>query len=206
MLLPDFMIEELCINPLQSYTEPHMGTIQYINNPEPLISHYDKANLSAASYDIQIGTKFASPSALATYLLRNGERVRNITQGNEFEGIELKAGEQVGVILEPNQAVLCHSVERVCVPPTLAVQLFMRSSFAREWLDHSSATGIWPGFRGQITFELRNHGPRPYMLKSGTRPLQIAFMQLAAPARKLYNGLYQDQKAQLHSLMADDKS
>jgi deoxycytidine triphosphate deaminase len=205
MFLPDFMIEELCLNPLNAYQDGQSDILHEIVNPLPLISNFDPKNLGAASYDIAIGTKFASTSALQAYIMRGGETVKSISCGTEIENVHLKAGEQIAVVLEPSQVVLCHSVEEVCIPPTLSTLLFMRSSFAREWLDHSSATGIWPGFRGQITFELRNHGSRPYTLKSGMRPLQIAFAKMVAPARNGYNGLYQNQKAQLHSKMEKDK-
>jgi deoxycytidine triphosphate deaminase len=82
----------------------------------------------------------------------------------------------------------------------------MRSSFARDWLDHSAADSIWPGFQGQITFELRNDGPRPYVLRSGMRPLQLAFTRMAAVPARPYNGLYQNQEAQLHSRMPKENA
>ena len=116
-----------------------------------------------------------------------------------FRDLLTGSGEGIEVILESKQTVLCHSAEYVRVPPHLSAQLSMRSSFARDWLDHSAADSIWPGFQGQITFELRNDGPRPFSLRSGMRPLQLAFVRMATTPARPYNGLYQNQEGQLHS-------
>jgi deoxycytidine triphosphate deaminase len=215
MYIPDFMIADMCGENFPKTWAPSggpdVGKEFPIENAGPLIEGFDPAFLGPASYDISVGLKFASPSALQGYVVRKSgnsyERMRPCNGSmSEIDGSrEVKhPGEGIEVVLEPDQAVLCHSVEYVRVPPHLAAALSMRSSFARDWLDHSAADSIWPGFQGTITFELRNHGPRPYLLRSGTRPLQLAFVRMAAIPARPYNGLYQKQEAQLHSRMAKD--
>ncbi len=205
MFIPDFMIADMCG---ENYPKtwapsggPDVGKEFPIENAGPLIEPFDPKFLGPASYDIQVGLKFASPSAIQAYVVRGTERLRPAHGGTEIDGArEIKhPGEGIEVILEPKQAVLCHSAEYVRVPPHLSAQLSMRSSFARDWLDHSAADSIWPGFQGQITFELRNDGPRPFSLRSGMRPLQLAFVRMAATPARPYNGLYQNQEGQLHS-------
>lgn len=205
MFIPDFMIADMCgDNYPKTWAPsggPDVGKEFPIENAGPLIEPFDPKFLGPASYDIQVGLKFASPSAIQAYVVRGTERLRPAHGGTEIDGArEIKhPGEGIEVILEPKQAVLCHSAEYVRVPPHLSAQLSMRSSFARDWLDHSAADSIWPGFQGQITFELRNDGPRPFSLRSGMRPLQLAFVRMAATPARPYNGLYQNQEGQLHS-------
>lgn len=211
MFIPDFMIQDLCgANFPRTWSPsggPGIGQEFPIENAGPLIEPFDEKYLGPASYDIQIGPRFASPSAIQAYVVRDGARLRTILGGLEVDGAReaRHPGECIEIVLEPNQAVLCHSAEYVRVPPNLAAVLSMRSSFAREWLDHSAADSIWPGFQGQITFELRNHGPRPFVLRSGMRPLQLAFARMAAVPARPYNGLYQKQKGQLHSRLPKDE-
>ena len=205
MFIPDFMIADMCGDNYPKTWAPSSGPDAGkefpIENAGPLIEPFDPKFLGPASYDIQVGLKFASPSAIQAYVVRGTERLRPAHGGTEIDGArEIKhPGEGIEVILEPKQAVLCHSAEYVRVPPHLSAQLSMRSSFARDWLDHSAADSIWPGFQGQITFELRNDGPRPFSLRSGMRPLQLAFVRMAATPARPYNGLYQNQEGQLHS-------
>ena len=205
MFIPDFMIADMCgDNYPKTWAPsggPDVGKEFPIENAGPLIEPFDPKFLGPASYDIQVGLKFASPSAIQAYVVRGTERLRPAHGGTEIDGArEIKhPGEGIEVILEPKQAVLCHSAEYVRVPPHLSAQLSMRSSFARDWLDHSAADSIWPGFQGQITFELRNDGPRPFSLRPGMRPLQLAFVRMAATPARPYNGLYQNPEGQLHS-------
>lgn len=210
MFIPDFMIADMCgDNYPKTWAPsggPDVGKEFPIENAGPLIEPFDPKFLGPASYDIQVGLKFASPSAIQAYVVRGTERLRPAHGGTEIDGArEIKhPGEGIEVILEPKQAVLCHSAEYVRVPPHLSAQLSMRSSFARDWLDHSAADSIWPGFQGQITFELRNDGPRPFSLRSGMRPLQLAFVRMAATPACPYNGLYQNQEGQLHSRLSKE--
>ena len=209
MYIPDFMIAEMCGNNFPRTWSPaggpDLGRELSISDPGPVISPFDQAALGPASYDFQIGTKFASPQALQAFVVRDGARLRSVGSGTEVDGAkELRQGEQIEIVLEPKQAVLCHSAEYVRVPPHLVGVLSMRSSFARDWLDHSAATTVWPGFQGNITFELRNDGPRPYILRSGMRVLQLAFIRMAATPACPYNGIYQKQNGQLHSRMPKD--
>lgn len=209
MFTPDFQIAAMCSDDFPRVWSPSggpdVGRELPIQNPGPLISPFDAKYLGPASYDIQIGLKFASPSPIVGHILHGRERVASTSGFSEIDGerlIKQYRGNGIEVILEPHQAVLCHSVEYVRIPPHLVGLLSMRSSFARDWIDHSAADCIWPGFQGNITFELRNNGPHPYSLRSGDRALQLAFARMAAVPARPYNGVYQNQNAQLHRLDA----
>ena len=62
----------------------------------------------------------------------------------------------------------------------------MRSTFAREWLDHSVASLISPGFHGTITYELHNAGPTKFTVGSGMRVMQLELVRLAAAPETPY--------------------
>jgi deoxycytidine triphosphate deaminase len=211
MFIPDFQIEALCGDGYPRTWSPsggpHVGQEFPIENAGPLISPFAAEFLGAASYDIQIGNKFASPLEMEAYVMRSGQVVRKLPPSKEIDGLLLKlhADERIDIILQPKQPVLCHSTEYVRIPPHLVGLLTVRSSFARDWIDHSSATSVWPGFQGNITFELTNSSPSTYRLRSGARALQLAFAKMAAVPAKPYNGVYQKQEGQLHSRMVHEK-
>ena len=174
-LLVDFQIEKLCskdgfertwVTSVDLDTGAPSEEIE-IENAGPMITPFDPVFLSACAYDIRLGLKYASPSPIQAFIVRRigkgVERLREVSAGCEIDGTALLRNndELLEVILEPKQVVLCHSAEYVRMSPTMRGILSMRSSFARDWLDHSAADNIWPGFQGEITFELRNDGPRP---------------------------------------------
>jgi deoxycytidine triphosphate deaminase len=209
MFIPDHEIERLCGDGFprtwSSSGGPEVGIEREIAEPGPLIAPFDRQFLGPMSYDIAIDRTFASPVPVTAYATRDGHRVRRLPATEELDGCAkgmLSESECIEIVLEPGQPILCQSVEFVNIPPTMAALLSMRSSFARAWLDHSAADSIWAGFRGHVTFELRNNGTRPFNLRSGTRPLQLAFVRATGAPTKVYEGVYQDQRGQLHSARA----
>jgi len=89
------------------------------------------------------------------------------------------------------------------MPPWAVGKLFLKSSRGREWLDHSAATMVHPGFHGNITYEVVNVGPRPYVVKSGMRIVHMEIQRMAAPAEVPYfaqkSAKYHGQKDELQS-------
>ena len=100
--------------------------------------------------------------------------------------------EQNTVELKPTMAILATTAEVVTIPPDAAAAVYLKSSRAREGLDHALAGWIDPGFSGQVTLELHAH--RPLVLAAGQRVVQIVLMSLTAPALKPYAGRYQNQR------------
>lgn len=100
---------------------------------------------------------------------------------------------ETGLInFEPPMAILATTTEEVSIPNDAAATVYLKSSRAREGLDHALAGWIDPGFIGQITLELHAH--RPLVLTAGQRVVQIVLMSLTAPALKPYAGRYQNQR------------
>ena len=109
--------------------------------------------------------------------------------------VDLRTGQHFEadtVELEPTMAILATTIEVVDIPANAAGVIYLKSSRAREGLDHALAGWIDPGFFGQITLELHAH--RPLVLTAGQRVVQLVLMSLNAPARKPYAGRYQGQR------------
>jgi dCTP deaminase len=102
-----------------------------------------------------------------------------------------------GTAQVPGQArFLVSTLERVRLGPSLAGQLWIRSSFARRGV--LAAFGkVEAGFDGTLTVGCFNAGRQPLGLPIGERFCQLAFEPLSSPAAKLYpqrSGSYQGQR------------
>lgn len=109
--------------------------------------------------------------------------------------VDLLTGQHFGtdrLELAPPMAILSTTMEVVNIPNDAAAVVYLKSSRAREGLDHALAGWIDPGFSGTITLELHAH--RPLVLTAGQRVIQIVLMSLNAPAAKPYAGRYQNQR------------
>jgi len=101
------------------------------------------------------------------------------------------------LILEPGEFALVAMLETVKLPPNVAANLFLKSSRAREGLNHSLAMWVDPGWDGILTMELSNVGRSPLILTYGQRVAQLVFHRLIGSAEACYQqtGRYVGDKA-----------
>lgn len=78
-----------------------------------------------------------------------------------------------GFVLEPGGFVLSHTNEWVNMPDDCIGFISLRSSYAREGLNHSFSGLVDAGFKGQLTLELGNMSAAPIILKPGNIIAQI---------------------------------
>jgi deoxycytidine triphosphate deaminase len=144
---------------------------------------------------MRVGMVFASPTPLVARFTRDGAKVADAHPERRTDGAwSLDAGPLLRVYgatgieveLQPGQNLACVSAEYYRLPPDVEGQLFTKSSRAREWITHSTATLIHPGFCGEIAFELHYTGQHPYVIRNGMRLVQIAFSRLEAPVEAPY--------------------
>lgn len=125
----------------------------------------------------------------------------DLTLGDQFlspydDHVEQREGVYTIV---PNECLLATTAERVELPAHIVGRVEGKSSWGRRFLMvHSTAGFIDPGFRGQITLELKNLSTMPILLTVGAPIAQISFQLLDRPAVKPYgspglNSHYQDQ-------------
>jgi dCTP deaminase len=102
--------------------------------------------------------------------------------------------------------VLGHTLEWIELPPWLAGVLAGKSSRAREGLIVESAGYVDPGWRGEVTVEMANLAPAPFILTDGTPIAQIRLEMLLTPAERDYShpemrSHYQDSRGPVPSRM-----
>ena len=166
-----------------------------VRNGDLQIDPYAEENIEPASIDLRLGGEFK-------FAKNNG--IVSLDDNSSFTYIE----ETSPIVLEPEQFVLATTLERVEMPDYLAGKILGRSSLGRLGISiHQTAGYIDPGFEGQITLELSNHGPAPVRLSSGDRICQLVLEELSTPAKKPYghkDSQYQNQSGATPSRMSFD--
>jgi deoxycytidine triphosphate deaminase len=140
------------------------------------IHPWDPESVQPASYDLHLAP-YVKKKAYDTW----AEKL--IWQQEKFE--ELRDGE-FWYFLEPGEFGLFNTVETVELSASVAGQVMGKSTLAREALAVETAGWVDPGFSGELTLELKNHGEFPIMLTAGMRIAQIVFMQTRSAALRPY--------------------
>lgn len=159
----------------------------------------DIERFQPASIELTLGGEFLNPDGTTHIGQLDQETNALCLDGSlAFEYPE-GAAETTGLQLRPDQFALATTKEMVCIPTDLVAQVNGKSSLGRlGLLVHATAGFIDPGFRGQITLELKNIGPDPIFLPEGMVVCQLVFFETRSPATRPYGsqGLgshYQDQ-------------
>jgi len=92
----------------------------------------------------------------------------------------------------PGAPVLLSTVEYIRMPNDCAGVLYLKSSMARQGLDHALAGFIDPGFCGELTMEFHAH--YPVTVSHGQRVVQLVLYRLESPPEETYHGKYQNQR------------
>ena len=97
-------------------------------------------------------------------------------------------------MLQPHEFILAETFECFSVPNVVAGQLALKSSRAREGIEHLMAGYVDPGFKGRLTLELQNaRAMHAVPLWPGMRIGQIVFHKMSLLPNKDYSvtGRYQ---------------
>lgn len=140
----------------------------------------------------------------ATVDVRMGHEITNMKTG---ESRYFEEGEVVP--FEPGTFYLGSTLEEVSIPDDLIAALEGRSSIGRTGLAvHVTAGILDPGFEGDITLEIKNHGHDTVYIKPRQRVGQLEFRELDGPAEKPYgvkeDSKYQNQSGPTESRLDDD--
>jgi len=150
-----------------------------------MVHPYDPELVNPASLDVRLGenllVEIPTSSALVPYSIAGN------TQEKPF-------------MLQPHEFVLAETLERFEIPNVVAGQLALKSSRAREGIEHLMAGYVDPGYAGRLTLELQNaRCMHPVPLWPGMRIGQIVFHKMSLLPNKDYSqtGRYQgDQQVQ----------
>jgi dCTP deaminase len=95
--------------------------------------------------------------------------------------------------VQPGSFVLAQSMEYVAIPNYICCRVGGRSSLAKSGIEvHATAERVDPGFKGHLTFELKNAGRMPVKLYPLQRVAHLMF-ELTAQVESEYKGKFQHQ-------------
>lgn len=138
-----------------------------------MVSPYEPALINPASLDVRLGPDLLIESAESRQFVPLD--ISEHTQFNPF-------------MLVPGQFVLGATIEMFHLPDTIAAQFMLKSSRAREGLEHLLAGFCDPGWHGStLTLELHNSRQlHPVAIWPDMRIGQMVFHQLASPVSISY--------------------
>ena len=138
-----------------------------------MVTPFDPDLLNPASLDVRLGD---------TLLIESAES-RDMVPYPLHQHHELDP-----YLLVPGQFVLAPTVETFHLPDTIAAQFMLKSSRAREGLEHLLAGYCDPGWSGSVlTMELHNSRQlHPILLWPGMKIGQMVFHRMAAPPLRSY--------------------
>lgn len=116
--------------------------IRDLSRKKGLIEPFDCDQLCPASYDVRLGNMFKAEGRICGPEPSRWNEVI-VKDDEEFE-------------LYPGRFVLAHTLEYVRLPNNTEAQFQLKSSRAREGIQHLFAGFLDPGFHGQVTLELKN--------------------------------------------------
>lgn len=154
-----------------------------------LIQPFDSRQVQPASYDLKLGTDFREQRLFDLAI-----PPRTIIPWEHQPDLYTEPIQPDVYDLAPGAFLLATTHEYVRIPDFLAGQVGGKSSLARHGLIvHATAGFIDPGFEGNITLEMANHGRLPIRLRPGMMIAQLTFMRLETPCVTPYHGKYQGQ-------------
>ncbi len=105
--------------------------------------------------------------------------------------IDIEKGEDY--FIQPESFVLAQSLEYIAIPNYICCRLGGRSSLAKSGIEvHATAERVDPGFKGHLTFELKNAGRMPVKLYPLQRIAHLMF-ELTTQVESEYKGVFQHQ-------------
>lgn len=145
----------------------------------PLI---DLNQIGSTSLDIRLGTSFQVYYPNRSGVIDFTAKQTLVEAENNSFLIDLDFMDSF--VLAPGNFILGHTMEYLCLPPTIAAEIEGRSSYARLGIEvHMTAGFVDPGFHGVLTLEMYNAGPNPIKLFPGLRIGQLRFFDCPEPVK-----------------------
>lgn len=158
-----------------------------------LVHNGDQKCIGPGSLDLRLGNTYAVPLR-DQGVVRLGDRVKTKSYVTMNDN---------GLVIGPGEFILATTMEYVIIPDDAAAFVHGRSSIGRIGLTVQNAGFVDPGFKGEITLELRNDAPYPIRLVPGYRVAQLVYMD-ADGVLIPYSGKYQGQIGATPSMMYKD--
>lgn len=162
---------------------------------------WDEAMLQPASYEVTICEDLKDVHGRTISMTRHEGKLKDV-HGRPVSTPQRGEAvmDELAYMIMPDEFLLATTREVISVPDNIVAQVNGKSSLGRlGLLVHVTAGFIDPGFRGQITLELKNLSDRPIRLSYGQKVAQVVFTRMAKSAERPYgsDGLgshYQNQR------------
>lgn len=160
------------------------GKIEALSESKYLVDPFNKSNAQPASYDVTLDSKLVLIKANAKNAVF--DPMKRTSTGVYYETITIP---EEGYFLKPGEFLLGSTVEKVQLPSNISARFDGKSSLGRIGLvTHVTAGFIDPGFKGQITLEIKNNNSEDIgiVLRKGMKIGQIVFTLMTNPATRSY--------------------
>ena len=146
--------------------------------------------LSAATYDVRIAHDLTlHPDPLKV--------LQQLVARNRFWSSQNVLDQWITTMRADANHALAYTMEDFHMPENVCGVVMDKSTYARQFMSAMN-TFIDPGFKGNLTLELVNHGPDPIDLRAGDPVAQILFLELDQATDRPYTGKYQHQTKAAH--------
>ena len=152
------------------------------------VTPYDASLVNPASLDLRLGNTVRVQHECWSYMSKSD--IDWHIHGGTFDDLPLWSEPKTfdTHVMYHGDFVLCHSMEFVRIPPSVASILVLKSSKGRAGLNHSHSGWGDPGFGysdntinnqgAQWTFELQNLAKKPFLLVAGQPIIQMVLMNM----------------------------
>lgn len=138
-----------------------------------------------ASYDVSLGKTLLRPKTAEAYNIANPATLFPLTDPKYTDLFEAHEIEEVYYLL-PGEWLTASTMEWIELPNDIGARLSGKSSRAREGLLVETAGWVDPGWKGRLTFEIKNLGPFLLPLIPGEMIGQLQFQWTDMPAELDY--------------------
>lgn len=168
-----------------------------IEQEKLIIEPYEQSNIEPASVDLRMGNDL---KVVNSHYSPGVPVDLSSPDGDEYIYEEVDP-----MVVHPGELYLATTREHIELPDNISANVLGRSSLGRLGISvHQTAGFIDPGFEGEITLEITNHGPQSVRLEPGLRICQIVFHEMSSTARNPYGhegSQYQGQRGATESGM-----
>ena len=137
----------------------------------PLLNPTKQVASNSCAVDLRLSTQFTVHKKSRVPSFDPLERDYEYYKENLIDSYYVDLGNDF--VLHPNQFILGLTLEWVHLPLNYACYVIGRSSWGRQGLIIATATGVHPGFKGNLVLELFNAGEIPIHLYPGVRIAQL---------------------------------
>ena len=146
-------------------------------------------NVNGASIDVRIGPRML-------FEFRPDRAVVDLASKGSLDFNDVAVPNDSGVLVAPGEFFLAETMETLALPDNICCEFKLRSSVARNGLQHMLAGWADPGFHGKLTLEFVNATQwHNFSVDVGMRIGQLVFFEVEEAGEYSYRhrGRYQDQ-------------